>query len=202
MTRLETKIKELNERVENMCKVNSVANKNLDDLRKENVNILKQNKSLHDENLKLKVMVDSERKEKDDLLLKNNSLVKSLFACDKCEKTFTDKIGINQHIRSIHVEQEVKYDLCGYIFKKIENLKQHTKCKHGENSLKEVLLKKLNEIRSQTTKQKVKLYQSIYNLKQTEIHGRSKCSCKGLCLINHSKYRWIKSESDSLSIKC
>ena len=113
VTKLENQIEELNVRIEYMFKANQVVGENIETIKHENITLKELNKCLQNEIVELKVTVDSERKRKDELSLKNESLVKSLLPCDKCRKTLTDNNDFTHHMRAIYEEQEFKCDLCG-----------------------------------------------------------------------------------------
>ena len=125
------------------------------------------------------------------------SLIKSLLACDQCGETFDDKNAMKHHLLTNHSQDNFKCDLCEKDLETLDNLKEHITFEHRINTRKENLWRRLDDLMTKTTKQKVKLHESIYKLKQRELQVRSTCFCKGLCLINHQKFRWISPKSDN-----
>ena len=78
------------------------------------------------------------------------------------------------------------------------DLKKHLKSKHDHRNEKEDLLRKQNDLSTKLSNQRAKLHESLYKFKQTEIQSKARCSCRGVCVINHYKYRWTQSKADIL----
>ena len=92
--------------------------------------------------------------------------------------------------------KEFKCNVCDEYFSTSGDLKSHVN-EHHNKSQKEVLIKKHNELVSRITNQKIKIYNDIYKVKQKEIKQKSSCNCRGnVCIINHSRFRWLASKSD------
>ena len=72
------------------------------------------------------------------------------------------------------------------------------KKEHKYNSNKLELLSKQNDLLLKIGHQKDKLYNSLCKLQQKEERQKGSCFCKGICLINHSKYRWNSCMSDTI----
>ena len=155
------------------------------------------------------------------------SQIQNLLKCEECEQEFHNKTDIKTHIKTKHEVQKYKCDECGECFENFANLKEHIqanhcdplfkcfKCeeefhahdnlkthisnKHQSKGLVEQTLKKENYLKEQILKQKINLYDSLYQLKQKEEQQRQKCFCKGpFCRIAHSRYRWTNPMSDML----
>ena len=155
------------------------------------------------------------------------SQIRNLLTCEECGQSFDVKMDMKTHIRLKHAVHEYKCDDCGKCFENFANMKTHIQANHCEISFKcneceetfyahdnlkahisnehkrkgyiEQILKKENYIKTQVFKQKIRLSDSLYQLKQKEEKQRKKCYCKGVfCTIAHSRYRWIVSQTDIL----
>ena len=63
--------------------------------------------------------------------------VKFPFACDNCEKRFTSKESLRNHLKRIHqIEQSAVCNTCGRIFKNHQELRIHWKSE-GKNKISE-----------------------------------------------------------------
>ena len=178
VTKLEHRIEDINEKLEVMYKAK-------DTLKRENASVKEQNKHFQDENNELVVKIQNLQ-----------SFIESILACDDCGIGFKDKTSLKNHILSSHVEKEYECDTCTKRFRTIDALQNHEKSKHGQKYEMKILVKKHDELVLTLNRQKTKLHESIYQLKQTEVITKARCSCRGICFINHSKYRWTKSKAD------
>ena len=63
--------------------------------------------------------------------------VKFPFACDNCEKRFTSKESLRNHLKKIHqIEQSAVCNTCGRIFRNHQELRIHWKSE-GKNKISE-----------------------------------------------------------------
>ena len=152
---------------------------------------------LEDEIKILNDIIDSDRKEAEDIFNKlqveNDELkmeIKSLLKCHECDEIFESKTSMKTHILSDHSVKGVKCRNCIECFDTNVHKKKHL-------TEKNVLLSKQDELRSKLSSQKIKAAESVYKLKQNELKLKSKCLCKGICKIAHSKFRWTKSNADA-----
>ena len=150
------------------------------------------------ENDELKGTLDSSEKKISSL----QSEVKSLLSCDYCDNIFDDKNQLKNHIKSLHeycmYERTVKCKFCNVTFNSEKDMASHVIVTHKPAIEKERLLKKQNELVSNINLQKMKIYEKILMLKQKELQEKEKCSCKGICNIDHKIYRWVKPMSNTL----
>ena len=66
--------------------------------------------------------------------LSEHSLVAEKHACDFCGKTFTRKDTVQQHIKIIHLKEDVSFScrFCGQEFTRKHNLTRHERNVHGD----------------------------------------------------------------------
>ena len=66
------------------------------------------------------ISIKQECKEKDPLNIADENLRE--FNCDKCDKRFSQKSGLNRHIKSVHENVRYNCDKCGKSFSQKDNL--------------------------------------------------------------------------------
>jgi uncharacterized C2H2 Zn-finger protein len=88
------------------------------------------------------------------------------------------------------VEKNVlKCEECGNTFDSERELKHH-----AQNMHELVLWKlKLLEMETKNSRLKHKLHLDLFRMKELGLKGRESCSCRGFCIISHSKHNWTKS---------
>ena len=74
------------------------------------------------------ISIKQECKEKDPLNIADENLRE--FNCDKCDKRFSQKSGLNRHIKSVHENVRYNCDKCGKSFSQKDNLNIHIKSVH------------------------------------------------------------------------
>ena len=186
-------------------------------LEKENSQLKMENRVMVSEDTKseinnLKDMINNIEKDADvdinDLKTENLNLqlqIKDLLKCGDCDLSFDDKTLLKKHILSSHLQKKTvdfKCNECDLNLDTRGNLKAHIAKEHTVKRCIQDILRKEESILVQISEQKIKLYDSLYILKQKEERQKLYCSCRGrFCRIAHSKYRWIPSQSDILLIK-
>ena len=125
--------------------------------------------------------------------------------CDKCGIGCKEKDCLQHHNAANHLLKEAtpfKCNDCEYEFIANDDLKMHISTEHPRKSKMLEILKKEREIKEHASQQKINLYESLYKLKQKEEKEKLTCYCRGKhCRINHFRYRWTASTSDSLLIR-
>ena len=90
---------------------------------------------------------------------------------------------------------------CDESFESQNNFKSHKKEHHKEQSVKNILKKKVNVLESSILKQKFALSSNLLELKEKEEKRKHICQCKGYCKIRHIFYNWSKPKSDEILTK-
>ena len=181
---------------------------------------------IHSENVQLKVKILTLQMENADFIGIQSKL-ESVLICDECDKRFENKedfinhillrhqvksftcnlcgecskskAGMRIHMTEVHDEIYLRCTVCNQSYKTKRDLKIHTKKKHMQSAEKDKFLKYQNELISNISKQKSKLYESIISLKRKEDTEKSRCKCiNKFCTINHSKFNWSHAKSDEL----
>ena len=162
----------------------------LDNLKNEHLKLQEKNQliasqeDMDNENRELKEQLESSKSEKskaiEDLKRENNSLkskISILLTCELCNSTFSDKSLLKGHIELHHTDKQQDSEI-------------------DKINKKDQLLEKEKAMLSKLNKQKSIIYKTVLKMKQIESEDVVKCFCKGLCNIDHFKYRWVKPESD------
>ena len=103
------------------------------------------------------------------------------------------------HFLSEHSLSKFKCDICGETFNTKGDLKVHVAEQHSNVTQKKSLIEKHEELVLRLKKQKLKIFEDLYNLKTKEVKQRRICSCKrSNCRINHSRFRWTACKSDDI----
>ena len=97
-----------------------------------------------------------------------------------------------------HSTKVFKCGKCAEEFVNNENLRKHEIMKH--EALSELKMKFL-KLENQLMTQKLKLVNTISNLKEIEFEEKQSCSCRGMCYISHQKHNWKSSQSESFLLK-
>ena len=135
-----------------------------------------------------------------------NYKLKKLLNCDVCGETFESAESLQDHHHEHHVnyrrtlreKKKVKCCVCGKPFHNKDDLQRHKIFKHKESYSKESLLRKMENLHEINMEASKMLYKNILKIKEKEHEFSTTCFCKGVCYINHSKFRWIPSKSNKL----
>ena len=123
--------------------------------------------------------------------------MENLLNCDECDKIFDDKDLFISHIKLNHFGISFKCKICDEGFSVKDALTGHI-TKHHRKVIKDKLLERMNELDMQINIQKKEIFNAILQLKKKETKENGSCYSKGrFCAINHSRFRWNLSKSDS-----
>ena len=134
------------------------------------------------------------------LELENRKLklqIQNLLKCDVCEKQFDDKASLKMHNLANHSRRSFKCNICGEGFSVKGAMTRHN-TEHHRKVKKDKLLEKMNALDMQINIQKQDIFNAILQLKKKENKENGACYSKGrFCPINHSRFRWTVTKSDS-----
>lgn len=66
----------------------------------------------------------------------SSATAKGDFRCVQCSATFSKRVLLHRHLKSVHSEtKDVMCDVCGMAFKIRTNMMKHRKVVHGEKTI-------------------------------------------------------------------
>ena len=217
--------RELEERISSIslekCKLaeqNRIKAEELSKLKTQNKSLITNNiksiEALQDDLKTLEKKKESDKQEYSEEVGKAKERIRNLeieiatfLKCEYCAQVFSDKENLQTHIESLHLVNKqnrkenkgVKCKECGKPFYTKDDLQRHIIAKHKLTISKEKALQKLDNIQVQLSQQRRIIFDKLLLLRDRELKIRAKCMCKGICKIQHFKYRWSKSDSDKYS---
>ena len=114
---------------------------------------------------------------------------------DELINNSTNKTSVGEELK---VVEELTYNfdciICGKTFETRSILKMH------ERKIHEVVVwkSKLLAMETEVSRLKSCLFSDLYSLKEIKIRKQQTCSCKGFCVITHSKHNWVQLSSEKI----
>ena len=103
----------------------------IESLRKEIENLKIQNNLLQSLSKKIDCVESKINEIEVDIRIQNdNSKLRTLFSCDKCEQSFDSNKSLTNHKQTVHVQVRFKCDVCGYQSSSKKGLNIHKGSKH------------------------------------------------------------------------
>ena len=100
--------------------------------------------------------------------------------------------------QELSLEGTFKCKFCEDKFVTGNEVKKHERRNH-ENPFKVNMLRKISCLEKVVAEQKFDFLSKVLALKEHE--REHKCTCKGVCNINHKLYNWTRSKSDDILSK-
>jgi hypothetical protein len=134
----------------------------------------------------------------DELLMRNKEIEKLKIENEK-KSLQNSTSSLSEELDNVNIFGCKK---CDITFSNLKELKQHTKETHAKTlHKKNYLMRKLSDLEQNVSQQKIDITSSVFKLKNKEMKKRDTCSCRGYCIITHTKHNFVKSRSEELLLK-